>query len=270
MDLSTFNTCVQGFLARMALHSAYERGDTTRIKRFFKTVEVGSLIGGLFMAVILVGLAISMFLTAYDSSQEAARNVPVIPAAAGAAPVQRVIDETGFITESGAERIADTLEDIADEYNIQAAVYSSPEPPHDVYDLFFSTDNGVVLYVEDHEHYGFLTYQSRDGLTDIFIRENIAILDEAQTYLAEFTHDRADNAVSDFKDGLRRLFYGAEQKSRSAPFEALTGVFWLLMAVVFYFVVRAMIFQIVGLPVRKKRREAALQMMLETAGKLQT
>ncbi|HIT57723.1 MAG TPA: hypothetical protein IAA94_07195 [Candidatus Galloscillospira stercoripullorum] len=76
--------------------------------------------------------------------------------------------------------------------------------------------------------------------------------------------------MSDFKDGLRRLFYGAEQKSRSAPFEALTGVFWLLMAVVFYFVVRAMIFQIVGLPVRKKRREAALQMMLETAGKLQT
>ena len=94
MDLSTFNTCVQGFLARMALHSAYERGDTTRIKRFFKTVEVGSLIGGLFMAVILVGLAISMFLTAYDSSQEAARNVPVIPAAAGAAPPQTQLATT--------------------------------------------------------------------------------------------------------------------------------------------------------------------------------
>lgn len=254
----------------MALHSAYERGDTTRIKRFFKAVDIGSLVGGLFMAAILVGLAISMFMTAYDSSQEAARDVPAIPVSAGPAPVQRVIDETGFITEGGADRIADTLEDIADEYHLQAAVYSSPEPPHDVYDLFFSDDNGVVLYVEDLEDHGFLAYQYRDGLSDIFTRENIAILDEAQTYLDAFTHDRADNAVSDFKDGLRKLFYGAEQKSRSAPFEALTGVFWLLMAPVFYFVVRAMIFQVVGLPVRKKRREASLQMMLETAGKQQT
>lgn len=270
MDLSTFNTCIQGFLARMALHSAYERGDTTRIKRFFKTVEIGSLVGGLFMAVILVGLAISMFMTAYNSSQEAARDVPAIPVTAGAAPTQRVIDETGFITEDGAERIADTLEDIAEEYHIQAAVYSSTEPPHDVYDLFFSGDNGVVLYVEDHEGYGFLAYQYRDGLFDIFTSENVIILNEAQTYLTEFTHDRADNAVSDFKDGLYRLFYGAEHKSRSTPFEALTGVFWLLMAPVFYFIVRAMIFQVVGLPVRKKRREAALQMMLETAGKQQT
>lgn len=270
MDLSTFNACIQGFLARMALHSAYERGDTTRIKRFFKAVDIGSLVGGLFMAAILVGLAISMFMTAYDSSQEAARDVPAIPVSAGPAPVQRVIDETGFITEGGADRIADTLEDIADEYHLQAAVYSSPEPPHDVYDLFFSDDNGVVLYVEDLEDHGFLTYQTREGLADIFTRENIAILDSAQTYLDAFTHDRADNAVSDFKDGLRKLFYGAEQKSRSAPFEALTGVFWLLMAPVFYFVVRAMIFQVVGLPVRKKRREASLQMMLETAGKQQT
>lgn len=266
MDITLFNTGIQGLLARMALHSAYEEGDTKRIRRFFKAVEIGSLVSGIFIALVLVVLAISMFMTAAESSREAARDVPAIPVTAGAAPVQRVIDETGFITEGGAERIADTLADIADEYNIQAAVYSSPEPPHDVYDLFFSGDNGVVLYVEDQEGYGFLTYQSRAGLANIFTRENVAILDSAQTYLTEFTHDRADNAVTDFKDGLRNLFYGAEQNARSAPFEALTGVFWLLMSVVFFFIVRVMLFQLVGLPVRKRRRAEVLQMLLETAG----
>lgn len=138
---------------------------------------------------------------------------------------------------------------------IQTAVYSSSAPAHDVYDSAFTDENGVVLYIEEHEDYGTLTYYWGDNLNSIFTPENIEILDSAQTYLDARTHDRASNVVSDFKTGLNRLFNGPEHESFSAPFESVTAIFWLLMAPVFYLLVNFLICRLVGVSFSKKKRK---------------
>lgn len=237
---------------RSALTSAYQQGDVKKVKRFFKTVDIGGKVGGLFMALILVALSISMFMTAFSSQTDGSRTAPSIPAEAGALPVTAVYDDTGFVADYHIEHLPDSFEHIADDYHIQTAVYSSSAPAHDVYDSIFTDENGVVLYIEEHEDYGTLTYYWGDNLDSIFTAENIEILDSAQTYLDARTHDRASNVVSDFRTGLNQLFNGPEHKSLSAPFEFATAIFWLLMAPVFYLLVNFLICGLVGVPFSKK------------------
>lgn len=252
---SAFHAGISGLRARSALASAYQQGDVKKVKRFFKTVDMGGKVGGLFMALLLVALSISMFMTAFSSQTEGSRTAPSIPAEAGALPVTAVYDDTGFVADYHIEHLPDTFARIADDYHIQTAVYSSSAPAHDVYDSAFTDENGVVLYIEEHEDYGTLTYYWGDNLNGIFTPENIEILDSAQTYLDARTHDRASNVVSDFKTGLNRLFNGPEHKSFSAPFEFATAIFWLLMAPVFYLLVNFLICRLVGVSFSKKKRK---------------
>lgn len=259
---SAFHAGISGLRARSALTSAYQQGDVKRVKRFFKTVDIGGKVGGLFMALILVALSISMFMTAFSSQTDGSRTAPSIPAEAGALPVTAVYDDTGFVADYHIEHLPDSFEHIADDYHIQTAVYSSSAPAHDVYDSIFTDENGVVLYIEEHEDYGTLTYYWGDNLDSIFTAENIEILDSAQTYLDARTHDRASNVVSDFRTGLNQLFNGPEHKSLSAPFEFATAIFWLLMAPVFYLLVNFLICGLTGVPFSKKKRKALLDRMV--------
>lgn len=259
---SAFHAGISGLRARSALTSAYQQGDVKRVKRFFKTVDIGGKVGGLFMALILVALSISMFMTAFSSQTDGSRTAPSIPAEAGALPVTAVYDDTGFVADYHIEHLPDSFEHIADDYHIQTAVYSSSAPAHDVYDSIFTDENGVVLYIEEHEDYGTLTYYWGDNLDSIFTAENIEILDSAQTYLDARTHDRASNVVSDFRTGLNQLFNGPEHKSLSAPFEFATAIFWLLMAPVFYLLVNFLICGLTGAPFSKKKRKALLDRMV--------
>lgn len=259
---SAFHAGISGLRARSALTSAYQQGDVKRVKRFFKTVDIGGKVGGLFMALILVALSISMFMTAFSSQTDGSRTAPSIPAEAGALPVTAVYDDTGFVADYHIEHLPDSFEHIADDYHIQTAVYSSSAPAHDVYDSIFTDENGVVLYIEEHEDYGTLTYYWGDNLDSIFTAENIEILDSAQTYLDARTHDRASNVVSDFRTGLNQLFNGPEHKSLSAPFEFATAIFWLLMAPVFYLLVNFLIRGLTGVPFSKKKRKALLDRMV--------
>lgn len=259
---SAFHAGISGLRARSALTSAYQQGDVKRVKRFFKTVDIGGKVGGLFMALILVALSISMFMTAFSSQTDGSRTAPSIPAEAGALPVTAVYDDTGFVADYHIEHLPDSFEHIADDYHIQTAVYSSSAPAHDVYDSIFTDENGVVIYIEEHEDYGTLTYYWGDNLDSIFTAENIEILDSAQTYLDARTHDRASNVVSDFRTGLNQLFNGPEHKSLSAPFEFATAIFWLLMAPVFYLLVNFLICGLTGVPFSKKKRKALLDRMV--------
>lgn len=259
---SAFHAGISGLRARSALASAYQQGNVKKVKRFFKTVDIGGKVGGLFMALILVALSISMFMTAFSSQTEGSRTAPSIPAEAGALPVTAVYDDTGFVADYHIEHLPDSFERIADDYHIQTAVYSSSAPAHDVYDSVFTDENGVVLYIEEHEDYGTLTYYWGGNLDSIFTPENIEILDSAQTYLDAHTHDRASNAVYDFETGLNWLFNGPENKSFSAPFEFATAIFWLLMAPVFYLLVNFLICGLVGVPFLKKKRKALLDRMV--------
>ena len=259
---SAFHAGISGLRARSALTSAYQQGDVKKVKRFFKTVDIGGKVGGLFMALILVALSISMFMTAFSSRTDGSRTAPSIPAEAGALPVTAVYDDTGFVADYHIEHLPDSFEHIADDYHIQTAVYSSSAPAHDVYDSIFTDENGVVLYIEEHEDYGTLTYYWGDNLDSIFTAENIEILDSAQTYLDARTHDRASNVVSDFRTGLNQLFNGPEHKSLSAPFEFATAIFWLLMAPVFYLLVNFLICGLTGVPFSKKKRKALLDRMV--------
>ena len=261
---SAFHAGISGLRARSALTSAYQQGDVKRVKRFFKTVDIGGKVGGLFMALILVALSISMFMTAFSSQTDGSRTAPSIPAEAGALPVTAVYDDTGFVADYHIEHLPDSFEHIADDYHIQTAVYSSSAPAHDVYDSIFTDENGVVLYIEEHEDYGTLTYYWGDNLDSIFTAENIEILDSAQTYLDARTHDRASNVVSDFRTGLNQLFNGPEHKSLSAPFEFATAIFWLLMAPVFYLLVNFLICGLVGVPFSKKKRKAFLDRLVSS------
>lgn len=261
---SAFHAGISGLRARSALTSAYQQGDVKKVKRFFKTVDIGGKVGGLFMALILVALSISMFMTAFSSQTDGSRTAPSIPAEAGALPVTAVYDDTGFVADYHIEHLPDSFEHIADDYHIQTAVYSSSAPAHDVYDSIFTDENGVVLYIEEHEDYGTLTYYWGDNLDSIFTAENIEILDSAQTYLDARTHDWASNVVSDFRTGLNQLFNGPEHKSLSAPFEFATAIFWLLMAPVFYLLVNFLICGLVGVPFSKKKRKAFLDRLVSS------
>ena len=261
---SAFHAGISGLRARSALTSAYQQGDVKKVKRFFKTVDIGGKVGGLFMALILVALSISMFMTAFSSQTDGSRTAPSIPAEAGALPGTAVYDDTGFVADYHIEHLPDSFEHIADDYHIQTAVYSSSAPAHDVYDSIFTDENGVVLYIEEHEDYGTLTYYWGDNLDSIFTAENIEILDSAQTYLDARTHDRASNVVSDFRTGLNQLFNGPEHKSLSAPFEFATAIFWLLMAPVFYLLVNFLICGLVGVPFSKKKRKAFLDRLVSS------
>ena len=261
---SAFHAGISGLRARSALTSAYQQGDVKKVKRFFKTVDIGGKVGGLFMALILVALSISMFMTAFSSQTDGSRTAPSIPAEAGALPVTAVYDDTGFVADYHIEHLPDSFEHIADDYHIQTAVYSSSAPAHDVYDSIFTDENGVLLYIEEHEDYGTLTYYWGDNLDSIFTAENIEILDSAQTYLDARTHDRASNVVSDFRTGLNQLFNGPEHKSLSAPFEFATAIFWLLMAPVFYLLVNFLICGLVGVPFSKKKRKAFLDRLVSS------
>lgn len=259
---SAFHAGISGLRARSALTSAYQQGDVKKVKRFFKTVDIGGKVGGLFMALILVALSISMFMTAFSSQTEGSRTAPSIPTEAGALPVTAVYDDTGFVADYHIEHLPGTFEHIADDYHIQTAVYSSSAPAHDVYNSIFTDENGVVLYIEEHEDYGTLTYYWGDNLDSIFTPENIEILDSTQTYLDARTHDRASNMVSDFRTGLNRLFNGPEHESFSAPFEFAAAIFWLLMAPVFYLLVNFLICGLTGVPFSKKKRKALLDRMV--------
>lgn len=253
-----------GMNARFGLENAIQRGDEGAVKRVFKTMEKGSTIGRGLMAVISVCVAVSMFVMAANTAKTAARETPTFPAEPGPAPITRLVDKTGFIAPYHLEEIPQDLERIAEEYHIQAAVYSSSEPVHEVYDEFFTGENGVVLYIEEHEKCGSVTYYYGDELSDIFTEENIVILNEAQTYLDGFTHDRAPNVVFDFKHGLDNVFRGADSAVNRMPFEVMTGVFWLVMAVVFFFLTRLFCFLAVGLPPRRVQREEYLKRILES------
>lgn len=259
---SAFHAGISGLRARSALTSAYQQGDVKKVKRFFKTVDIGGKVGGLFMALILVALSISMFMTAFSSRTDGSRTAPSIPAEAGALPVTAVYDDTGFVADYHIEHLPDTFARIADDYHIQTAVYSSSAPAHNVYDSVFTDENGVVLYIEEHEDYGTLTYYWGDNLDSIFTPENIEILDSTQTYLDARTHDRASNVVSDFRTGLNRLFNGPEHESFSAPFEFTAAIFRLLMAPVFYLLVNFLICGLTGVPFSKKKRKALLDRMV--------
>ena len=259
---SAFHAGIGGLRARSSLASAYQRNDIEGVKRFFKTVDIGGKVGGLFMVLILVALSVSIFMTALNSQAEGNRAVPAIPEKAGALPITAVYDDTGFVSDYHIAHLPDTFERIADDYHIQAAVYSSSEPAHDVYDSIFTDENGVVLYIEEHEDCGTLTYYWGEYLNDIFTAENIEILDSAQTYLDARTHDRASNVVSDFRTGLNRLFNGPEHESFSAPFEFATAIFWLLMAPVFYLLVNFLLCRLVGIPFSKKKRKALYDRMI--------
>lgn len=125
---SAFHAGISGLRARSALASAYQQGDVKKVKRFFKTVNIGGKVGGLFMALILVALSISMFMTAFSSQTEGSRTAPSIPAEAGALPVTAVYDDTGFVADYHIEHLPGTFEHIADDYHIQTAVYSSSAP----------------------------------------------------------------------------------------------------------------------------------------------
>ena len=70
---SAFHAGISGLRARSALTSAYQQGDVKKVKRFFKTVDIGGKVGGLFMALILVALSISMFMTAFSSRTDGSR-----------------------------------------------------------------------------------------------------------------------------------------------------------------------------------------------------
>ena len=259
---SAFHAGISGLRARSALTSAYQQGDVKKVKRFFKTVDIGGKVGGLFMALILVALSISMFMTAFSSRTDGSRTAPSIPAEAGALPVTAVYDDTGFVADYHIEHLPDNFAGIADYYHIQTAVYSSSAPAHNVYDSVFTDENGVVLYIEEHEDYGTLTYYWGGNLDSIFTPENIEILDSAQTNLDARTHDRASNVVSDFRTGLNRLFNGPEHESFSAPFEFAAAIFWLLMAPVFYLLVNFLICGLTGVPFSKKKRKALLDRMV--------
>ena len=261
---SAFHAGISGLRARSALASACQQGDVKKVKRFFKAVDIGGKVGGLFMALILVVLSISMFMTAFSSQTEGSRTEPSIPAEAGALPVTAVYDDTGFVADYHIEHLPGTFEHIADDYHIQTAVYSSSAQAHDVYDSIFTDENGVVLYIEEHEDYGTLTYYWGDNLDSIFTAENIEILDSAQTYLDARTHDRASNVVSDFQTGLNRLFNGPEHESFSAPFEFATALFWLLMAPVFYLLVNFLLCGLVGVPFSQKKRKALLDRLVSS------
>lgn len=254
MDDPLFTASLTERNAQFVIENAVSRGDPNAVKNFFKSMEKGSKIAGLFMAAFLVCIAISMFMMAFHTSQTAARETPAYPVEAGAVPATRLVDETGFISPYYLENISYDLERIADEYHIQAAVYSSSEPAHDVYDEFFTDENGVVLYIEKHEDYGYVTCYYGEDLSDIFSDANIAVLDESQSYLDTFTHDRVSTVVTDFRNGLDKVFHGADAAANRMPFEILAGAVWLVMAVVFYFLTRFAYFLIVGLPPRKKQR----------------
>lgn len=248
--------------ARFALQDACDRGDSAYIKRFFRVIDIGSIIGGLFVAIIAICISIVMFKTAYTTHEEANRTIVSIPTEVGAPPAQSIVDETGFISDYHLEKIPDDLSDIASEYHIQVAIYSSFSPAHDVYNQFFNDENGVVLYVEEHESYGVLTYYWGKQLDDVFTADNIELLNAAQTYLNTFTHDRVPNVVYDFEDGLNSLFFGQEHAQFSAPYELATAVFWLIMSVVFFFLVRVMLCCSLHIPITKKGRQAYLTGLL--------
>lgn len=252
------NMMFHSMCARSALSCAIERRDIRRIRSYFKFVEIAGSICGLFLSVILLCIAVFMFLSAANSHRVPEAGVPEMPAAAGTPPASAIIDETGFVSESQVPSIQFSLSRIADKYNIQTAVYSSSEPAHDVYHDFFSDERGVVLYVEEHEDYGTLTYYWGDELDDVFTSENIQLLNASQMYLDAFTHDRAYNIISDFDDGLYNLFQRPLQMASAAPFELGTGVFWVVAAVAAFPLMRLLTFDIMGLPRRKKARSQLL------------
>lgn len=57
---------------------------------------------------------------------------------------------------------------------------------------------------------------------------------------------------------------GADSAVNRMPFEVMTGVFWLVMAVVFFFLTRLFCFLAVGLPPRRVQREEYLKRILES------
>lgn len=256
------HAAVHGMHARATLQAAIEKKDARGIQRYFKTAEVGALVGGLFMVLVCVVVAISMFVMGAEGFQQAGRNAPAVPEQMGTAPAQAIWDDTGYISDSQMGSIQSSLDRIAREYHIHVAVYSSTEPAHNVYDAIFSDEWGVVLYVEEHEDYGRLTYYWGSELNDVFTPENIQILNEKQTYLDAFTHDRAYNVVTDFDQGLHAVFYGAEDAGGSAPFTIGAGVFFLVLAPVFYWFMGAMIYRMLKLPRQKARRRQVLDQLL--------
>ena len=250
------------FRARGALASAIHKGKAEKVRAYFRTAEVCALIGGLVLAACVLFCAFMTLNIAVEQGRESRRDAPDIPAEAGETPVTRLVDETGYISAYHLEDIPKDLERIAEEFHIQAAVYSSGEPAHDVYDQFFSGGDGVVLYIEEHEDYGRLSYYWGSGLDDVFTASNIALLDSRQTYLDAFTHDRANNVVSDFRSGLRTLFYGAEQAGDSLAFIYLTAIFWFAMTPVAFFLERVILYAALGLPRKKMVRREVLRVLL--------
>lgn len=73
--------------ARFGLEDSIRRGDSNAVRRFFRAMEKSSKIAGMIMSVILIFVAVSIFVTAFHTSQEAACETPAFPAEAGAAPM---------------------------------------------------------------------------------------------------------------------------------------------------------------------------------------
>lgn len=268
--VNTSATIIKAMTNRAALNASIDKGDVNFVKRYFKMVNTISIIGAIFMALICILVAVSMLLMTLEHNSISKRHIINIPSKTGQPPITEVIDETGYINDYNIEAISNYLKNIANDYHIQVAVYSSFEPSSNVYDQFFEDENGVVIYIEEHESYGVLNYYWGDNLNYIFTEENIDIINEKQTYLSNFTHDRAVSVVNDFESGLNALINSPSNYEENIKFEILTVIFWLFMAPVFFFGFKYACMKLLGVPFSKNKREEILKRTQENMVKVST
>lgn len=266
MNLDYFDFAHAGVLslrARRAFTRAIRRGGFDEVYRYIRFGLIGSIVGGLFISAIFISIGIAMLLISAQTSTVANRTTPTMPEAAGAPPAISVYDDTGLVSdyhlsEQGIEK---QLERILNNYHMQVVAYSSSAPAHDVYDTLFTDENGVVLYLEEHEDYGTLTYYWGDNLDGIFTRDNISILNAHQESLDIFTHDRLTNVVSDFSDGLTDLFLNPDRANDRQPIEFGAAIIWIVAAIPAFFLSRRLFLYALGLPRRKADQKEILEII---------
>lgn len=249
--LNILGTTSAIYNGRQTIGSAISANDKAKILRAIKVVDNGSIAAAIIMFGICLICALAPAVYATISIKEVQREKPVIPIEIGAEPRERIVDTTGFMGEYAIDSVTRNLASIGRYYNIQIMLYNSEEPARDLYHDYFDDENGVLVYLEEHEGSGSLHFYCGSNLRNIFTPESIAYLIDEQTYLNQFTHDRAQNVAMELYYSLGRLFEGSRDMD-DVVFTYGASVFWILMGIVAIKIMPLVVRVSLGVPGKKR------------------
>ena len=229
--------------------------DVKKIRQYGKTVNICIVFAQVIMVLLCLWVAATLAVSAFEAITPEDRAVPARPALAYEAPSSEYIDKTQWANDSKSETAHRFIEQVYSDTGLSLAVYNSTEPAHDVYSEFFSGERGCVVYLEEHQSYGTITFYWGERLNYLFTPATISYLTSDISALERRTTDRLSDVLTKLSDNFNELFIEPEPDYTLFMIELGCALLFVLLAFIFAIFMNAIICSYAGLPKKRNDRK---------------